>query len=298
MVSIRNSLDKKHAFLIGAYKNPDYLKGLILSLNSPSSNIYVHINRYNFMEFKEIINFFGKYDNIHFYSAVKVKWGGSSLLDSIAYLVGKSLEDSKNQYFHLITGQDILIRPLNELFDFFIQNKGVNFLSFERLPGYEMNRYLLYHLYDILNVRHNKLTYLCETAFVKLQKLFNIKRKQVCNEMYWGSGWWSLQRDALEYLFESIKNRYRKYIRNTFAPDEMICQTILLNAENKFNIVNDNLRYMIWNGSSGPKILDQNDYESIVNSNSFFARKVEPEISGDLIKLIEKYRNTKNNGLL
>lgn len=76
MVSIRNSLDKKHAFLIGAYKNPNYLKGLILSLNSPSSNIYVHINRHNFMEFKEIINFFEKYDNIHFYSAVKVKWGG------------------------------------------------------------------------------------------------------------------------------------------------------------------------------------------------------------------------------
>lgn len=297
MVNIRDGFNKKHAFLIGAYKNPNYLKGLILSLNSPSSNIYVHINRYNFMEFKEIINFFKKHDNIHFYSAVKVKWGGSSLLDSVTYLVGKSLEDSENQYFHLMTGQDILIRPLNELFDFFLQNKGVNFLSFERLPGCEMDRYLLYHLYDVLNVRHNKLTYLCETAVVKLQKLFNVKRTPVCNEMYWGSGWWSLQRDALEYLFK-IKNKYRKYIKNTFAPDEMIYQTILLNAENKFNVVNDNLRYMIWDGNSGPRTLGQNDYESIVNSNCFFARKVEPEISGDLIKLIEKYRNNKNNGLL
>lgn len=95
-----------------------------------------------------------------------------------------------------------------------------------------------------------------------------------------------------------IKNKYRKYIKNTFAPDEMIYQTILLNAENKFNVVNDNLRYMIWDGNSGPRTLGQNDYESIVNSNCFFARKVEPEISGDLIKLIEKYRNNKNNGLL
>lgn len=123
-MNIRDGFNKKHAFLIGAYKNPNYLKGLILSLNSPSSNIYVHINRYNFMEFKEIINFFKKHDNIHFYSAVKVKWGGSSLLDSVTYLVGKSLEDSENQYFHLMTGQDILIRPLNELFDFFYRIKG------------------------------------------------------------------------------------------------------------------------------------------------------------------------------
>lgn len=78
----------------------------------------------------------------------------------------------------------------------------------------------------------------------------------------------------------------------------MICQTILLNAETKFNIVNDNLRFMIWNGSSGPKILDQNDYENVINSKCFFARKVEPVISDEFVKLIEKYRNTKNNVLL
>lgn len=298
MVNIKNSYIKKHAFLIGVYKNPNHLKRLILSLDSPSSNIYIHINRYNIREFKYIINFFEKSDNIHFYSAVKVKWGGSSLLESILYLVEKSLKDPENQYFHLITGQDILIRPLNELFDFFRQNKGVNFLSFEKLPRYEMYRYTLYHLYDIFNVRSSKLTYLCETAVVKLQKIFNVKRKQVSNKIYWGSGWWSLQRDALEYLFELIKNKYRKYIRNTFAPDEMICQTILLNAETKFNIVNDNLRFMIWNGSSGPKILDQNDYENVINSKCFFARKVEPVISDEFVKLIEKYRNTKNNVLL
>lgn len=109
----------------------------------------------------------------------------------------KSLKDPENQYFHLITGQDILIRPLNELFDFFRKNKGVNFLSFEKLLRYEMYRYTLYHLYDIFNVPSSKLTYLCETAVVKLQKIFNVKRKQVSNKIYWGSGWWSLQRDAL-----------------------------------------------------------------------------------------------------
>lgn len=291
MVGNTNSRNKKHAFLIGVYKNPDYLKHLILSLDSSLSNIYVHINRYNFNDFSEIIDFFKTSDNIFFYNDIKVKWGGRSLLDSISCLIEESLKNPENQYFHLITGQDILIRPLNELIDFFSYNEDKNYLAYEKLPKLEKSRYNKFHLYDIFNVRSCKFTLRCETAILKIQMLLGIKRKEICEDMYWGSGWWSLQRDTLEYSFEILKKKYMKRIRHTFAPDEMIFQTILLNAKNKFNIVNNNLRFMIWNGKAGPKILDENDYENIIKSKCFFARKIEPEKSNKLIKLIETYRN-------
>lgn len=42
----------KHAFLIGAYKNPLYLESLINSLDSEKSNIYVHVNAESWIQFK------------------------------------------------------------------------------------------------------------------------------------------------------------------------------------------------------------------------------------------------------
>ena len=44
-------MSTKHAFLIGAFKNPDYLLELIDSLDSPRSTFYIHVNLYNESEF-------------------------------------------------------------------------------------------------------------------------------------------------------------------------------------------------------------------------------------------------------
>ena len=38
----------KQAFLLGVYKNPEYVRQLILSLSSDKTNIYVHINKDNY----------------------------------------------------------------------------------------------------------------------------------------------------------------------------------------------------------------------------------------------------------
>lgn len=73
----------KHAFLIGAYKNPDYLKSLIFSLLSENSNIYVHINKYNESQFVGLKQYFSSYDNVSFYSQINVQWGGITFLESI-----------------------------------------------------------------------------------------------------------------------------------------------------------------------------------------------------------------------
>lgn len=284
-------MGNKHAFLIGAYKNPDYLKRLILSLNSEKSNVYVHINRLNFEDFIHTIDFFKDYKNVKFLSSVKVKWGGQTLLESIEVLAKEALKNKDNQYFHLITGQDMLVRPLQELFDFFHVNVGKNFISYGELPQEEFKRYFLYHLFDLFDVRSRKLTYVLESVFVKLQLCLGFERKSIFKHMYWGSGWWSLQREALEYAMLQLESQIDDRMRHTFAPDEMIFQSLLLNSNHDFHIINNNLRFMIWNGSSGPKVLDEKDYKNILDSHCFFARKIEPTKSDALIKLIENKRN-------
>lgn len=83
----------------------------------------------------------------------------------------------------------------------------------------------------------------------------------------------------------------RKRVKNTFAPDEMLVQSYLLNAGKEFNIVNDNLRYIKWIGDSHPDFLIEQDFANVINSNNFFARKIDPIESAVFIHKIYEYCN-------
>ena len=92
-----------HAFLIGAYQNPEYLKSLINSLDSSRSDIYVHINRLNVSEFESLILSYAEKKNVHFYYDISVKWGGVSLLETMKLLLNKARKNPENAFFHFLT---------------------------------------------------------------------------------------------------------------------------------------------------------------------------------------------------
>ena len=124
----------KQAFLLGVYKNPEYVRHLILSLSSDKTNIYVHINKDNYETFLDVIDFFKGCPNVVFLHNIKVMWGGSTLLDSIKSMLKEALSNKDNQWFHLVTGQDILIKPLSQLIDFFDGNNYNNYVRYSPLP--------------------------------------------------------------------------------------------------------------------------------------------------------------------
>lgn len=45
---------KKHAFLLGVYKNPDYVEELVRQLDSVQSNIYIHISKLYENDFEDL----------------------------------------------------------------------------------------------------------------------------------------------------------------------------------------------------------------------------------------------------
>jgi len=283
----------KHAFLIGAFKNPDYLLKLVDSLDSEKSNFYIHVNRYNDCEFNEFRNNISSRINIHYYSIYKIKWGGSDMFFSQMFLLDKALKDYENEYFHFITGQDILIRPLNE-FMFYVEECKANFLNYFIMQPSEWNyRYSYYSLYDILDIRSNWLLKKINSLFVRTQEFLHIKRTTMrFKQMYGGSGWWSLRKDACQYLVSKWceDKAFQKRIRFTHAPDEMLFQTYLLNSEKNIPIINDNLRYIMWEGNSSPKTLTIDDYDDIIQSEKYLARKIDPIASQSLIEKINRLK--------
>lgn len=283
----------KIAILIGAYKNPTYLDGLIQSLATSKTNVYVHINKYNIGEFTQLIDKYNNVDNVHVYSEYAINWGGTGLLKSQMFVLNKALEDKENGYFHFITGQDILIKSVNELVDFSTKNSNKNFVHV--IPfNYEwwMGRYMMYHLFDLINYRKNIINKSAQVLSSRLQKLLHIKRSALpFNKLYAGSSWWSINRSVAQLFVDFFgKEENLKRMKYTCAPDEMYYQSILMNSPLAETNTGENLCYLKWTGEGGsPKLLDENDFQDLKNTCCFFARKVEPDKSAKLIELIKNH---------
>lgn len=293
---------KKHAFLIGVYQNPNYLKELIASLDSERSNFYIHVNAFNINEFIPLMNYYKstKKENVIFVPSVKVRWGGVTLLRSLYAMLNEAYKDSSNYFFHFLTGQDILIKPIKEFFKFFDKNSEKNFVNYTRFPYSSWGkdggiyRYKIYHLFDLLNCRSKGIGIKIEHIFSKIQKVLKITRKPLpFEQLYAGSPWWSLNKKGMDEVkkFLDFPSNW-SYLKYTFAPDEVIVQDILMNSPLKSTIYNDNLRYIEWK-TGNPEILTLKHWNILLESNAFFARKIHPQKSIDLIKQIDKYINNK-----
>ena len=280
---------RKIAILIGAYENPEYLDSLVQKMIHPRTNIYIHINKYNYNDFADMFRRYENHPSVHMYSECFVKWGGHSLAFSQFYLVDQALKDKDNFYFHFITGADILVRPIEELISFCDVNCDKNYLQVKNVNKKEWNyRYLCFHFFDIFNVRKSKFLWYLVKGIARIQYSLHFWRKSwPFNDLKGGSGWWSLNRNALEYLYSRLmSNDLKPRWMYTHAPDETIYQCILFNSEFKDSLTGENLCYLEWTGQASPKTMTINDWGAIQESELFFARKIHPLLSKELINLI------------
>ena len=110
-----------------------------------------------------------------------------------------------------------------------------------------------------------------------------------------GWNWFSWHKSVVDYIFDFL-DRNSKYIDRfhyTSCCDEIFFHTILNEHTTELNINRDNaLRFIEWhpkrNAKSLPLILDEREYQDIVDSRAFFCRKVDPSASGRLIEMLEK----------
>ena len=287
---------KKHAFLIGAYQNPDYLLSLVNSLDSERSNIYIHINKQFIADFSDFIKSVSDRPNIIVVNPIYVRWGGQTLLQSMMRMLDVARMSLDNNWFHFITGQDILIKPLSCLFEFFDNHPDENYIEYgSDLLSLDSKSYLIginrsqhYHLFDYLNYRGNRLHRQIEKWFVRTQQLLHLKRKWPFPNYYQGSGWFSLNRKAIDVLTDYLI-KHSDVIKFTFAPDEVIIQSVILNNKEKLNVVNNNLRLIVWDnrGEVGsPVILTEEHIDIIKKTDRFFARKIDPIRSKRLIEIL------------
>lgn len=284
------------AILITAYKNYHHLEDLVNFFDG-SFNIYIHIDKKSSIS-KENLNKLSSKERVQYVSQqYKINWGGINHLKAILDLIKEAINNKENEYFHLITGHDYPIKPLEEFSQFFEKNKGNDFMEYHTLPYSSwpengMDRLSRYNIYDLLDGRTGVNERLIK-GFSKLQKAIGFKRSfsKDFPPLFGGSTYWSLKRESLEYVFQYMNDhpKYLKRFKYSFCSEEIFFQTILLNSPMKETILNNNMRFIIWEERNGnfPANLDFSDYENIKNSDALFARKFEYPVSESLLNKIK-----------
>ena len=227
---------------------------------------------------------------------LRVRWGGFNHLNCILLLAKEAVKSNDLQYFHVISGQDYLIKPVSYIKKIFETNSTDYIDYFEVLnskwePEW-MKRISYYEPYEIFNSKSflgNKII----TAIIVLQRKLGFSRTLPNIKLYGGNGWWSLSRASIEYVMNyTVRDpSLLKRLHFTFCADEIYFHTILMNSPLRDKIVNNNLRFIDWTRRNGnfPANLDESDFQSLADSDKIFARKFEFPISEKLKQMIKEY---------
>lgn len=288
----------RHAILILAHDDMASLKKLIAYFCT-NCDIYIHIDKKTKCN-KDEINELYKMNGVRYVSQkFKINWGSYNMLLAEIHLLNIAYAEHRATYYHLFSGHDYPLRPLQYFLEFFSHNNGMNYI-YCRLADSKLihDRLLQYHPYSLFNAKDKKRgIYIYK--IVNLQRKYNIFRsmKNFPRIIAIGSQWFSITEDAVAKIVNPSKNnrKFLKRLKSTFAPEELYINTLVVNSIKNKYICCDNLRYIRWKFKNGncPSILDLSLLKYCISSKALFARKFDTNYSAELKKFIDT--NILNN---
>lgn len=293
----------KHAILIMAHGNFELLKHLVDYFNQ-DCHVFIHIDKKAEIDNETLLDLKSKSQVVNVYRNYNVHWGGFSILKCELFLLKEAVRLCDAQYFHLISGEDYPIKPFKEFNEFFEQRNGWEFVSYVHLPhkNFQNNtygRFCHYLPYDLFKDRIAAQKSM--PKIINWQRRLNIKRRipDTFEHLYGGSQWFSITRQAVNSIIK-YTNTYHTFYRRlrwTFAPEEVYIVTLVVNLMPKCSVINDNLRMIRWVYENGnfPANLSTEHFHLLVESQSFFVRKINERTSLPLIDMIDKYLLTDYN---
>ena len=299
------------AYLIQAHHQPVHLRRLVAALAAPHVTIFIHIDlKSDFAQFEPIAA-----ENVVFLkNRIRVNHGGFSELLQMIILLNEAAQYKEFDYYIFLSGADYPIKGAAHLFDFLRKNDGTNFINFYPFQG------------DVAGIRHITKYYGVDFT-ARVWRPFAVLAKAILRILnrcapdrtfaasqggmvpYRGSAWCCLHRETARYVLDYLGTvRGKKvldFFRYSWAPDEMLFHTIILNSPYAVRcryyerdilraaapLKNENkayLHYIDWNPErENPAILDETDFEKICASDFYFARKFDEKKSSALLDQID-----------
>jgi hypothetical protein len=277
------------ANIIIFHKDPGAVERLIKALHHPNFDFYLHLDKkVDIRPFAYLADL----PNTQFIINRKaVNWGGFSQLEALISSLEQIFKVNKTYDFvNLLSGQDYPIKPVQEIDDLLSSNLGKSFMMSETPPtpwwDEAISRITEYHLseYDFPG------KYRLQMALTKLlpKRVFPLTL-QLHGGPY--GAYWILSFEAIMYIYYVLhgNEEVRLFFKHTWAPDEFLIHTLLMNSQFKETIVNENHHYMDRSqGGSRPKILTKDDFDVLENSDKMFARKFDRVVDPEILDMIDE----------
>lgn len=216
-----------HAFLIIAHNEYELLRRLVLLLDHPDNDIYIHIDKKSAMPEgvrteKSRLFFLEK--------RLDVRWGDVSQIKSEYLLFKTAFRNGPYQYYHLLSGVDLPIKPMSVIHQFFDENNGKEFVGFmPRRPNTWIERVMKYHFFT----RHYRITKHGRLVTRKLREwsenVVNSLFSRSIMDFRKGSNWVSITNDFCSFLL-SMEKAVLKRFNYTALADEVFLQTVIWNS--------------------------------------------------------------------
>lgn len=268
------------ALIITAYHNYNQLNQN-LKLFSKFFNCYVHIDARSELADEKKIKELNRIDHVTVISKYKINWGSYLHMMAIMDLLLLALKEKENTYFHIISGDDFPIKSADEFEAFFSDKNKMNYLELTDISN-DVNmklRYEKFHFMHWINRRGKNMPLILFDKMVRqIQYHLPFKRK-ICFE-YKGLVWCSVTEEAARYVISRVRQKENlKTLKYCEIAEEFVFQNYLMGSEFKNKVVRNNYRYAVWDKQhvNGPRVLDIEDYNSMMESGCFFARKVTEE---------------------
>jgi len=290
----------KHAYLILAHQQPEMLKPLLSMLDDPRNDLYLHIDpcagRFTESDFAGMV----LSSNLSLVKSKRIIWADYSMVQAEMRLF-KAAANAKNApyaYYHLLSGQDLPLKPQYEIHQYFSDHQGNEFVHFTTLEAGEKKEGRMRYWWPLqqwIGRKSNQFAKI-QTRFIDYQQRRGWDRfKGTGIELRTGAQWVSLSHDFVQYLL-AHKKWIRDHCRLSFCPDESFIQTLIYNSPFRMKLYRplfddgyaSIVRRIDWK-RGGPYVWRMDDYEELTTCPEMFARKFDPDVDQVIISAIAEF---------
>ena len=275
------------AYFISAYKEPESVVRLVNILAKEQDQFQVHFDRkieaQTFERWKKLIEQKCRTEHIQISSEFQCKWASFGIVDATLSAMNQ-FQDSKYDYFINLTAECYPLRSPRQISEAF-KGQNAGYMTFWKIPyegWFQGGTNRIYDRYFFLPKKGY--------PYVRIFHIPRLNKKLPCDlEAYGGWSLFCLPKDLVSYVVEFVKNNpnVKSFFKRTFAPSELIFQTILLNSPFRDRVVNDNKRYQEFE-EAHPRTLTKNDYQMLKKSEKLFARKFNPAVDKEIMDMIDR----------
>lgn len=296
---------KKQAILIIAHKQFELLNMTLRLLDSAYFDFYIHIDKKSGPIDTEAITDGVRESSVYFIKRIPVTWGAYSLIKAELELLSAAIQNEYS-YYHLISGQDLPIKTSEEIYRFFENSGGKQFVNFRYSDDNIPKRIKYYYIFQERRGKLNNAIWdFTDKTSRALQKLCHVNRLSDNRKIYYGSQWFSITHEMTTYVC-SKQEEIRKRFSHGLGADELFLQTIIMNSGIDWNLsapVSDPdyiscMRFVDWKNGN-PYIIQLNDFEQLIHSGFMFARKFDLDVDKEICeKLFDFLSADSGNSIL